>query len=114
METKKAVSSFFCWAALVDQLVKNLPAVQETLIRFLGRKDLLEKGHSLTTSVFLGFPGGSLKNLSLMQETWVRSLVWEDPLEGGMATHSSILAWEIPMDSGAWRAKVHGVEKSWT
>ena len=31
-----------------------------------------------------------------MQETWVRSLGWEDPLEEEMATHSSILAWEIP------------------
>ena len=31
-----------------------------------------------------------------------------------MATHSSILAWRIPMDRGAWRATVHGVAKSWT
>ena len=31
-----------------------------------------------------------------MQEMWVRSLVWEDPLEKEMATHSSILAWDIP------------------
>ena len=31
-----------------------------------------------------------------MQETWVQSLGWEDPLEKGEATHSSILAWEIP------------------
>ena len=30
------------------------------------------------------------------QETWVRSLAWEDPLGKEMATHSSILAWEIP------------------
>ena len=30
------------------------------------------------------------------QETWVQSLGWEDPLEKGMATHFSILAWEIP------------------
>ena len=32
----------------------------------------------------------------------VRSLGWEDPLEEGMTTHSSILAWRIPMDRGAW------------
>ena len=32
-----------------------------------------------------------------MQDTWVRSLGWEDPLEEGMATHSSSLAWRIPM-----------------
>ena len=31
-----------------------------------------------------------------MQEKWIRSLGWEDPLEKEMATHSSILAWEIP------------------
>ena len=37
-----------------------------------------------------------VKNLPAMQEMWVRSLGLEDPLEEGMATHSSILAWEIP------------------
>ena len=37
-----------------------------------------------------------VKYLSAMQETWVRSLGQEDPLEKDMATHSSILAWEIP------------------
>ena len=37
-----------------------------------------------------------VKNLPAMQETGVRSLGWEDPLEKGMATDSSILAWEIP------------------
>ena len=42
-----------------------------------------------------------VKNLPAMQETWVRSLGWEDPLEKGTATHSSILAWRIPMDRGA-------------
>jgi len=47
-----------------------------------------------------------------MQETLVGSLVWEDPPEEGMATHSSILAWRIPMDRGAWWATVHGVAKS--
>ena len=37
-----------------------------------------------------------VKNLPAMQETWVQSLGLEDPLEKGMATHSRILAWEIP------------------
>ena len=37
-----------------------------------------------------------------------------DTLEEGMATHSSILAWRIPIDIGAWLAIVHGVVKSWT
>ena len=44
----------------------------------------------------VGFPGGSvLKKPPVMQEMWVR-LGWEDPLEEGVATHSSIPAWEIP------------------
>ena len=43
------------------------------------------------------FPGGSDgKESAAMQETRVRPLGWEDPLEKGMATHSSILTWEIP------------------
>ena len=37
-----------------------------------------------------------VKNLPVIQETQVRSLGWEDPLEKEMATHYSILAWEIP------------------
>ena len=55
-----------------------------------------------------------IKNPHAMRETWVWYLGWEDPLEEGMATHSSILAWRIPTDRGAWRAIVHGVRKSWT
>ena len=53
-----------------------------------------------------------VKNLPAMQETWVRSLGCEDPLEEGKATHSSILAWRIPMDRGAWRATVYGIAES--
>ena len=37
-----------------------------------------------------------INNSSAMQETWVQSLGQKDALEKGMATHSSILAWEIP------------------
>ena len=44
-----------------------------------------------------------VKNPPAMQETRVQSLGWEDPLEEGMATHSNILAWRIPMDRGAWQ-----------
>ena len=61
--------------SLIAQLVKNLPSIQETRVRFLG---------------------------------------WEDPLEKEMVTHSSILAWRIPMDRGAWQAIVHGVAVSRT
>ena len=47
-----------------------------------------------------------------MQEARVRSLGWKDPLEKEMATDSSILAWSIPMDRGAWQSMVHSVAKS--
>ena len=56
----------------------------------------------------------SIKNLPATVEIWAQSLGWEDPLEEGMATHSSILAWRIPMDRGAWRSTVPGVTKSQT
>ena len=55
-----------------------------------------------------------VKKPPAMQETWVPSLGWEDPLEEGMATYSSLLAWRITMDRGAWQATVHGVIKSRT
>ena len=55
-----------------------------------------------------------VKKLPAMQETWVPSLGWEDSLEEGMATHSSILAWRIPMEGGAWQATVHKIAKSQT
>ena len=67
--------------------------------------------------MFLGFPSGpAIKNLCVTQkskEMWVRFLGGENPLEEGMTTHSCILAWRIPW-TGAWRATVHRVAKSWT
>ena len=51
----------------------------------------------MTLILLLVFPGGSVvKSLSAVQKTQVWSLSWEDPLEKEMATHSSILSWEIP------------------
>ena len=55
-----------------------------------------------------------VKNLPGMQETLVRFLSWEVPLEKDMATHSSTVAWRIPMDRGALWATVHGIAKSRT
>ena len=52
-----------------------------------------------------------VKDLPAMQETWVRFLGWEDPLKKGMAIHSSILAWRILMDRGAWWTIVHGLQR---
>ena len=70
----------------------------------------------LLPPIFLmGFPGGSvIRNQPAKQETWIQSMGQEVPLEKEMATHSSILAWRIPMDRGVWRATVHEVAKSWT
>ena len=52
-----------------------------------------------------------VKILPVMRETGVLSLGGEDPLEKDMATHSSILAWRIPMDRGASWATVHGIAR---
>ena len=44
-----------------------------------------------------------VKNQAAIRETWVQSLGGEDLLEEGMAIHSSILAWRIPMNRGPGR-----------
>ena len=65
--------------------------------------------------MFLGFPGGSDgKELACNAGDLGLTPGLGRSLEDGMATHSSILVWRIPMDRGAWRATVHGVAKSWT
>ena len=46
------------WASLVAQMARNLPAMQETLVQFLGREDLLEKGQAIHSSI-LRLPCGS-------------------------------------------------------
>ena len=56
----------------------------------------------------------SVKNLTATYGTRVRSLGWEDSLEEGMATHSSRIAWRIPMDCSPLGYSVHGVAKSQT
>ena len=65
----------YSWASLLAQMVRNLPAMQETRVRFLGL---------------------------------------EDPLEREVAIHSSVRAWKIPMDRGAWWATIHCPAKSQT
>ena len=77
----------YSWAPLMAQLVKNLPAVQETLVQFLGQEDPLEKRQATHFSI-LGLPWWLrcrrlVKNPPAMQEIWVPSLGWEDPLEKG-------------------------------
>ena len=135
-------------ASLLAQMVKNLPAMQETQIWFLSWENPLEKrmathssilvwripwteepgglqsiglqrvghdwatdNHSLTQLV-MGFPGGSMvKNRSAVEETRVWSLGWEDPPEKEMATHSSVLAWEIPWTE---EEEPGGLQSTWS
>ena len=62
-----------------------------------------------------GFTGGSVvKNLSPKEKMWVQSLGQENPLEKEMATHSSILAWEIPWTEEPGGLQSKGSQKSWT
>ena len=53
----------------------------------------------------------TVKNLPTVQETWVRSLDREDPLEKETATHSSILAWEIPRTEEPGRIQSLGLHR---
>ena len=59
ISTSQFIPPYPLGASLVAQLVKNLLAIQETLVPFLGREDLLQKGLATHSTVFLGFPGGS-------------------------------------------------------
>ena len=63
----------------------------------------------------MGFPGGSDGKESACSAEDLSSIpgIGRSP-GGGQATHSSIFAWRMPMDRGAWRATVHGVAKSQT
>ena len=84
--------------SLIAQLVKNSPAMQETLVQFLGWEDTLGEGIGCS----LQYSWGSLvaqlvKNLPAVREIWVQSLFREDPLEKRKATQSSILGWRMPL-----------------
>ena len=90
---------YFLWWELLRLTLKSLSTLQHNIVDY---------SHQ-------GFPDGSdakesTCNPPAMFDPWVGG----DPLFQEMATHSSILAWRIPMDSGAWGATVCGVAKSWT
>ena len=91
-----------------------LPAMQETPVQFLGREDPWRRDR-LPTPVFFGFPGGSEGKESTCNVGDLGSIpgLGRSP-EGGMAVHSSILAWRIPMDRGAWWDATHGAANSQT
>ena len=100
---------------MVTQPVKNLPAMQETPVQFLGQEDLPGEGIGyLLQYSWASLVTQTVKNLPAMWETWGQFLGREDPLEEGMATHSSFLAWRICLGRGAWWAAVRGVAKSQT
>ena len=78
------------WVSLIAQLVKNPPAMLETLVRSLGREG---KGIVyLLQYSWASLVAQLVKNPPAMLETWVRFLGWENSLEKGKTTHSSILA----------------------
>ena len=83
---------YYIRASLIAQLVKNPPAMQETLVRFLGWEESAGEGIGYPLQHSWASPVAQLvKNPPARWETWVQSLGWEDPLEKGEATHSSIL-----------------------
>ena len=82
--------------------------MQETLVRVLVWEVPLEKRDRLPTPVFLDFPGDVDDKESACN---AGDLGWKDPLEEGMATHSSIPAWTIPMDRGALWVQFMGSQR---
>ena len=109
------------WSGLPFALSRDLPdsgikptssALQaDSLLLSLGEAPLFTLEILILPRVGASLVAQMVKNLQAMHQTWVRSLAWEDPLEESMATHSSILAWRIPMDRGACQDAVHGVTK---
>ena len=72
-------------------------------------------GNNNIFSLWASLVAQKVKNPPTMQETWVRSLGQKDPLEKGMATHSSILGWEIPQTEEPGGLQSMGSQhKSWT
>ena len=101
-------------ASLVSQLVKTMPAMQETPVRLLNQKDPWRKDR-LPTPEFLGFPGGPVSEESTCSaEDLCSSLGGEDLLEEGMAIYSSILPWSIPWTKEPGRLQFMGVANSQT
>ena len=104
--TLQSTSRSWRWADIPELVLCVILQMIQLLFVFIYLFFLME---------ILGFPAGSdSKEPACSAGDLGWSLGWEDALEKGMATHSSILAWRIPMDRGAWRATVHGVAKNRT
>ena len=85
-------------ASLVTQLAKNQPAMQETLVHFLGHEDLWRRDR-LPTPVFLGFPGGSDGKESTCNAEDLGSIPWLGrSLGGGNGNPFQYFYWKNPMD----------------
>ena len=76
------------------------------------RKDIQKRGHICICIADFSPVAQWFRICLPMQEMCFPYLGHEDRLEEEMATHSSMLAWKNPMDTGAWRATVHGVTES--
>ena len=98
------MSVSFSWL-YVHSIILACNAGDPGLIPRLGRPLGEGIGYPLQCS-WVSMVAQTVKNPPVVWETWLRSLGWEDPLEEGLATHSNILAWRIPMDRGAWQAPV--------
>ena len=84
--------------------------MQETLVRFPGREDLLEKGQATHSRIpVVSLAAQLVKNPPARQMTWVLSLGWEDPPGEGNGYPLQDSGLENPMDG-----IVHGVTKSRT
>ena len=105
---------FLLFIFLIAQLVKNLPAMQETgLIPGSGRSPGEGIGYPLQYS-WASLVAQVVKNLPAMWDTWVWSLGWEEPLEKEMATRYSILAWKIPWTEEPGRPQSMGLQsRTW-
>ena len=95
VEISDTIFTVFCWACSLQ----HLPGFKVRELDPNQRASLLPQ---------------RVKNPPVLWETWAPSLSGKDPLEEGMATHSNILAWRIPMDIGTWWAIDHGITKSLT
>ena len=89
------IFTFTSTSFLIAQLLKNPPAMQEILVRFLGRKDPLKRDR-LPTPVFLGFPCSAGKESACSAGDLGLIPGLGRSLEKGKATHCSILAWRSP------------------
>ena len=101
-----------------SSVIPQTVACQSPLFMEFSRQEywsglLFPTPHIYTTLCKMGLPWWlrQEKNLPAMQETWVRPLGREDPLEKGMATHSCILAWEIPWMEEPDRLESMGLQR---